>query len=79
MVTITLKNIPDSLHAKLKKLAKAHRRSLNGEILARLEQGQAEVRVLDSDVLRRVRALRKNIKGVLTNKQIQKYKDEGRP
>ena len=37
MVTLTLKNIPDELHARLKEDAGRNRRSLNSEILIRLE------------------------------------------
>jgi plasmid stability protein len=39
MPTLTLKNIPADLHAKLKASAARNRRSLNSEILARLEAG----------------------------------------
>jgi len=38
MLTLTLKNIPAHLHAKLKESAEKNRRSLNSEILTRLEQ-----------------------------------------
>jgi hypothetical protein len=38
MATITLKNIPENLHARLKESAEHNRRSLNSEILVRLEQ-----------------------------------------
>jgi len=38
MPSLTLKNIPPSLHAKLKESAEKNRRSLNSEILARLER-----------------------------------------
>lgn len=38
MLTLTLKNIPVHLHAKLKASAEKNRRSLNSEILARLER-----------------------------------------
>jgi len=38
MLTFTLKNIPEHLHAKLKESARQHRRSLNSEILVRLER-----------------------------------------
>ena len=38
MPTLTLKNIPDALHARLKASAERNRRSLNSEILVRLEQ-----------------------------------------
>lgn len=37
MATLTLKNIPDELHALLKESAARNRRSLNSEILVRLE------------------------------------------
>ena len=37
MATLTLKNIPDELHALLKESAEKNRRSLNSEILVRLE------------------------------------------
>jgi antitoxin FitA len=38
MTTLTLKNIPAELHARLKASAEQNRRSLNSEILVRLEQ-----------------------------------------
>lgn len=38
MPTITIRNVPDALHQKLKRRAEAHNRSLNGEILKLLEQ-----------------------------------------
>ena len=38
MPTLTLKNIPDDLHVRLKASAERNRRSLNSEILIRLEQ-----------------------------------------
>ena len=41
MLTLTLKNIPEDLHAMLKQSAEKNRRSLNSEILARLEQDLA--------------------------------------
>lgn len=37
MATLTLKNIPEELHALLKASAEKNRRSLNSEILIRLE------------------------------------------
>ena len=41
MPTLTLKNIPDELHAQLKESAEKNRRSLNSEILVRLESAFA--------------------------------------
>ena len=43
MPTLTLKNVPADLHARLKASAERNRRSLNSEILARLESGGAQV------------------------------------
>ena len=37
MATLTLKNLPDELHALLKQSAERNRRSLNSEVLVRLE------------------------------------------
>jgi len=41
MLTLTLKNIPEDLHAMLKESAERNRRSLNSEILTRLERDLA--------------------------------------
>ena len=38
MLALTLKNIPAHLHARLKESAEKNRRSLNSEILTRLER-----------------------------------------
>jgi hypothetical protein len=45
MPTLTLKKIPDELHARLKESAEKNRRSLNSEILARLERDIVAPRV----------------------------------
>ncbi len=41
-IDLTLKKIPAALHARLKRSAERHRRSLNSEILARLEAGVSQ-------------------------------------
>ena len=38
LATITVKNIPDAIHLALKQAAETNHRSLNGEVIARLEQ-----------------------------------------
>ena len=48
MLNLTLKNIPADLHARLKASAESNRRSLNSEILARLE-AQLSAPVVDVD------------------------------
>lgn len=45
MLNLTLKNIPRDLHARLKESAERNRRSLNSEILVRLERDVAVPRV----------------------------------
>ena len=37
--SITLKNLPDALHARLAAAARRHRRSLNNEAIVCLEKG----------------------------------------
>jgi plasmid stability protein len=41
MATLTLRNVPDDLVARLKERAKRHRRSLNSETIAALELADA--------------------------------------
>lgn len=38
MATLTIKNVPDALHQKLKERAKRHRRSMNNEAIICLEE-----------------------------------------
>lgn len=52
MLTLTLKNVPEELHALLKESAAKNRRSLNSEILARLER-EASVPTVDQAKLAR--------------------------
>ncbi len=42
MASLTLKGVPDELLAQLKREAAQHRRSLNGEVLHRLESSVAD-------------------------------------
>jgi plasmid stability protein len=50
MTTITLKNIPSEIYEELKRAAEAHRRSINSEIIACIEQAVVS-RPLDQDAL----------------------------
>lgn len=56
--TLTLKNIPDDVYAKLKRSAEAHRRSLNGEAIVCLEAVLFPTKVTPGERLARARALR---------------------
>jgi plasmid stability protein len=58
-VNISIKNVPDDLAARLRAQAARHHRSLQGHLMALLEQSVAvEERVTPGDILRRVRELR---------------------
>lgn len=57
MLNLTLKNIPKDLHAQLKESAERNRRSLNSEILTRLERDVAVPRVDREYFDRRLKAL----------------------
>ena len=52
MLNLTLKNVPKDLHAQLKESAEKNRRSLNSEILTRLET-QFSAPVVDREKLAR--------------------------
>ena len=77
MPTLTLKNIPDGLHARLKASAERNRRSLNSEILVRLEQDMSRP-VLDPVVhAQTLRAFAARLPRV-ANQHVSRYKRQGR-
>jgi len=57
MPTLTLKNIPAQLHAKLKQSAEKNRRSLNSEILTRLESAVVAPKVDRAKLANELKAL----------------------
>ena len=77
MPTLTLKNIPDGLHARLKASAERNRRSLNSEILVRLEQDISRP-VLDPVVhAQTLRAFAARLPRV-AHQPVSRYKRQGR-
>ena len=56
MLTLTLKNIPTHLHARLKESAEKNRRSLNSEIRTRLERDVAAPKVDRAKLARELKA-----------------------
>jgi plasmid stability protein len=80
MASLTIKNLPEDLHRKLKRQAKANRRSLTGEAIACLERGVQPPRVDPEEFLADVRELRKRIRGpAITDAWLRRAKNEGRP
>jgi antitoxin FitA len=78
MPSITLKDVPDALHRKLKRSAELHRRSLNSEIIARLE-GEFAPRAADVRArIEAARGLRERLKPV-QHDLVDGFKRQGRP
>ena len=77
MLTLTLKNIPKDLHALLKESAEKNRRSLNSEILARLE---GEFAVPSVDRQAHDRTMGKLVAGAprADHSKVDRYKRQGR-
>jgi len=61
VLTLTLKNIPTDLHARLKESAEKNRRSLNSEILMRLERDVAAPKVDRDKLARELKAFTKRL------------------
>lgn len=79
MAAITLKSLPPSLHRALKSRAARHKRSLNQEVIAVLEESFAPARRLDVDaMIAKTRALRASLKFTASPEEIDRFKREGR-
>ena len=81
MATLTLKGIPATLHEGLKHRALRNRRSLNGEVIACLEQVISPTERNASELLDQIRASRTRLKkaGVtpLTDSFVDASKQDG--
>jgi plasmid stability protein len=77
MLNLTLKNLPPDLHARLKASAVANRRSLNREILARLE---AQLEAPPVDVAAELRALEEFVASLprVDHGRVGQYRSAGR-
>ena len=78
MISLTLKNVPAELHARLKAAAEGNRRSLNSEILARLE---AELCAPAVDLAAELRALDAFVASLpaVDHRRVARYRRAGRP
>jgi antitoxin FitA len=78
MASVTVKDVPEKLHRRLKARALAHRRSLNSEIIACLE-ATASAQKLDPDtLLARAAGLRNRVAGRLTDTDLAALRGAGR-
>ena len=76
--TITIKNIPQTMHQALKERAKAHGRSLNKEVIATLE-GALHATPIDAEAIsRRARVVRETMGIYMTEQELKAFKEAGR-
>jgi plasmid stability protein len=79
MANLTIKGMAPQLIDRLKSEAQRHRRSLNQEVIARLEASAQSVPVDPAAFLARAREIRKLLKGpALTEKRLKELKTAGR-
>ena len=80
MPALTIKSIPENLYRSLKASARAHHRSINGEVLAWLERAFGASRLSPEAFLERLEETRSRIKGPkLTDRALREAKERGRP
>ncbi len=77
-MNITLKNIPNSLHAILKDKAVEHGRSLSKEIISTLESSVLPKKIQNEDFLDQVRKNRRKLKLRQTISKIESAIQDGR-
>jgi plasmid stability protein len=80
MATLTIKNLPDPLYARLKARAAEHRRSINSEAILAVERALMESAAGDpTNLLGALRRSRGRLKGIhLTDKVLRAARDSGR-
>ncbi|MDL5053094.1 Arc family DNA-binding protein [Oscillatoria laete-virens NRMC-F 0139] len=79
MKTITLKDIPDNIHAAIKHRARLNGRSMNREAIACLEIAVAPTRTNARSILREIRKRRDQLGIRLTHAVIRAATEENRP
>lgn len=80
MASLTIKGIPESLLEQLKRRAAEHRRSLNSEVLHRLERSVGSERIDPDALLARLDQLQNRVPlPPLTDERLEEARREGRP
>ncbi|MBU2444924.1 MAG: Arc family DNA-binding protein [Bacteroidetes bacterium] len=79
MPSLTIKNIPEKVYKNLKRRAEFHRRSINSEVINCLEKATSSQKVDVESTLKDARELRNRIGLKVSNKELFKLKNEGRP
>lgn len=80
MPSLTIKGIPDELLDNLRRSAETNRRSINSEVLLRLERSVGRAPIDPEEFLSRIRARRARLQvPPLTDEFLAQAKAEGRP
>lgn len=78
--TLTLKNIPEDLYARLEAAAEAHRRSLNNEAIMCLQTVLMPAQASTDEHLQRIEAIHQRLAGrYFSAADIDAARREGRP
>jgi antitoxin FitA len=78
--TITVKGIPDELYRRLKAAAEANHRSINSEIINRIDASLMSRKLSAAELLSRVRQLHASFEGrTFDLSQLDAARREGRP
>ena len=79
MATLTIKKLPARLHERHKQSAAQHRRSINSEVIERLENALVSTRIDPEEFLASVRQHRKRLSRVwVTDQDLKQAKNWGR-
>jgi plasmid stability protein len=79
MPTLTLKDVPPEVHRRLKARAVRNRRSLNREAIECLRAATHAAPIDPETLLAKARALREQVSGHLTQRDLEVAKRAGRP
>ena len=80
MTALTIKNIPESLYEAIKRTAKAHRRSINNEVIVLLEDQLMPKQRTSEEWMITARHIRAKIPaGAINENEIENAVNEGRP
>lgn len=80
MPSLTIKGIPDDLLHSLRRIAETNRRSINSEVLLRLERSIGRAPTDPEEFLSRIRARRERLQvPPLTQEFLTTARAEGRP
>jgi len=79
MATLTIKNIPLEVYERLKRRAKANRRSINQEVIAVIERALTTPPIDVDSTLERTRKIRElTAQYCLRGEELEQWKNEGR-